>query len=117
MTAYTLKVTASGGVNTRGLSSSMPGVATVALGDGDSQDVLIDWEPWLNGDTISAIKNTGSTATVTTKSSDTTSATLTIAGTSGHIQHQVTTTGGMKKSIFITVNGNSEFTDNEYAVV
>lgn len=115
MTAYTIKVTASGGINTRGASSSTPGMAALSLGDGDSQDVLIDWEPWLNGDTIASITNTGSTATVTTKSSDTTSATLTIAGTSGHVQHQVTTASGAKKSVFITINGNSDFMDREYA--
>lgn len=114
MTSLRIKVTESGQITTRGLSSTQPGCATLLNADGDSQDVIVDWEPYLDGDTISTVTNSGSSATVTTKSSDTTSATLTIGGTSGRIQHQITSAGGIKKSVFIEVNGNSDFTDREY---
>lgn len=80
--------------------------ARIVMDDDEILDITIDWSGWLGSDTIASVTNIANSASIVSQSNTTTTATLFVRGTSGVIEHRITTAGGRTCELPIYVNGS-----------
>jgi len=101
-----VKVREQGRMVLRGLTPYEGGVR-LDMDHDEVLDVTIDWSGWLNTDTIASVTNEQNAASFTAESNTSTTATLTLRGYAGTVEHRITTAAGLVKELTIHVGETS----------